>query len=54
MATGFGFTLQATDGKARTGVIHTPRGEQTLCGPLDRIPGDICFHGLTVYRGHAK
>ena len=27
MATGFGFTLQATDGKARTGVIHTPRGE---------------------------
>ena len=27
MATGFGFTLHATDGKARTGVIHTPRGE---------------------------
>ena len=23
----FGFTLHATDGKARTGVIHTPRGE---------------------------
>jgi queuine tRNA-ribosyltransferase len=23
----FGFTLQATDGQARTGVIHTPRGE---------------------------
>jgi queuine tRNA-ribosyltransferase len=27
MATGFGFTLHATDGKARTGVISTPRGE---------------------------
>jgi queuine tRNA-ribosyltransferase len=27
MATGFGFTLHATDGKARTGVIHTTRGE---------------------------
>jgi queuine tRNA-ribosyltransferase len=27
MATGFGFTLHATDGKARTGVITTPRGE---------------------------
>lgn len=27
MATGFGFTLQATDGKARTGVISTPRGD---------------------------
>ncbi len=27
MATGFGFTLTATDGKARTGVIHTTRGE---------------------------
>ncbi len=27
MAQGFGFTLHATDGKARTGVIHTPRGE---------------------------
>lgn len=27
MATGFGFTLKATDGKARTGVIHTTRGE---------------------------
>ena len=27
MATGFGFTLQATDGKARTGVIQTTRGE---------------------------
>jgi len=26
MATGFGFTLQATDGAARTGVITTPRG----------------------------
>ncbi|MGL6211351.1 MAG: tRNA guanosine(34) transglycosylase Tgt, partial [Paracoccaceae bacterium] len=26
MATGFGFTLQATDGRARTGVIETPRG----------------------------
>jgi queuine tRNA-ribosyltransferase len=26
MATGFGFTLQATDGAARTGVIQTPRG----------------------------
>ena len=24
---GFGFTLNATDGSARTGVIHTPRGE---------------------------
>jgi queuine tRNA-ribosyltransferase len=23
----FGFTLQATDGQARTGVIHTPRGD---------------------------
>lgn len=27
MATGFGFTVKATDGKARTGVIHTMRGE---------------------------
>ena len=27
MATGFGFTLHATDGKARTGVIHTTRGD---------------------------
>ncbi|NEY88997.1 tRNA guanosine(34) transglycosylase Tgt [Tabrizicola oligotrophica] len=27
MATGFGFTLKATDGAARTGVIATPRGE---------------------------
>ena len=27
MATGFGFTLTATDGKARTGVVHTTRGE---------------------------
>ncbi|MCI5042575.1 MAG: tRNA guanosine(34) transglycosylase Tgt [Donghicola eburneus] len=27
MATGFGFELKATDGKARTGVISTPRGE---------------------------
>jgi len=27
MATGFGFTLKARDGKARTGVIQTPRGE---------------------------
>jgi queuine tRNA-ribosyltransferase len=27
MADTFGFTLQATDGKARTGVIDTPRGE---------------------------
>ena len=27
MAQGFGFTLHATDGTARTGVIHTPRGE---------------------------
>ena len=27
MATGFGFTLHATDGKARAGVISTPRGE---------------------------
>ncbi|NGQ92123.1 tRNA guanosine(34) transglycosylase Tgt [Rhodobacter sp. HX-7-19] len=27
MAQGFGFTLHATDGKARTGVIHTTRGE---------------------------
>ncbi|AWB48403.1 tRNA guanosine(34) transglycosylase Tgt [Gemmobacter aquarius] len=26
MATGFGFTVQATDGKARTGVIETTRG----------------------------
>ena len=27
MATGFGFTLSATDGAARTGVISTPRGD---------------------------
>jgi queuine tRNA-ribosyltransferase len=27
MATGIGFAVQATDGKARTGVISTPRGE---------------------------
>ena len=27
MATGIGFALQATDGKARTGVISTPRGD---------------------------
>ncbi|WP_430464077.1 tRNA guanosine(34) transglycosylase Tgt [Tabrizicola sp.] len=27
MATGFGFTLSATDGAARTGVITTPRGD---------------------------
>ena len=27
MATGFSFTLNATDGRARTGVIQTPRGE---------------------------
>ena len=27
MAQGFGFTLHATDGTARTGVIQTPRGE---------------------------
>jgi queuine tRNA-ribosyltransferase len=27
MATGFRFELKATDGKARTGVIETPRGE---------------------------
>ena len=27
MAQGFGFTLHATDGAARTGVIHTTRGE---------------------------
>ncbi len=27
MPTSFGFTLHATDGKARTGVISTPRGE---------------------------
>ncbi|TNC73798.1 tRNA guanosine(34) transglycosylase Tgt [Rubellimicrobium roseum] len=27
MATGFSFTLNATDGRARTGVISTPRGE---------------------------
>ncbi|MBP1805943.1 tRNA guanosine(34) transglycosylase Tgt [Rubellimicrobium aerolatum] len=27
MATGFSFTLHATDGRARTGVIATPRGE---------------------------
>jgi queuine tRNA-ribosyltransferase len=27
MTQAFGFTLQATDGKARTGVISTPRGE---------------------------
>ena len=27
MATGFGFELKATDGKARTGVISTPRGD---------------------------
>lgn len=27
MATGISFTLHATDGKARTGVIRTPRGE---------------------------
>lgn len=27
MAQGFGFTLHATDGAARAGVIHTPRGE---------------------------
>ncbi len=27
MAQGFGFTLHATDGKARTGVISTPRGD---------------------------
>lgn len=27
MAQGFGFTLQATDGAARTGVIHTTRGD---------------------------
>ncbi len=27
MATGFGFTLTATDGRARTGVISTPRGD---------------------------
>ena len=25
--TGFRFELLATDGKARTGIIHTPRGE---------------------------
>ncbi|OYU17413.1 MAG: tRNA guanosine(34) transglycosylase Tgt [Rhodobacteraceae bacterium PARR1] len=27
MASGFGFTLHATDGKARSGVIHTTRGD---------------------------
>ena len=27
MAAGFGFTVKATDGRARTGVIHTTRGE---------------------------
>ena len=27
MATGFSFTVAATDGAARTGVISTPRGE---------------------------
>ena len=27
MASGFGFDLKATDGAARTGVIHTPRGD---------------------------
>ena len=27
MATGFGFTISAKDGAARTGVISTPRGE---------------------------
>ena len=27
MATGFGFTLNAVDGRARSGVIHTPRGD---------------------------
>jgi queuine tRNA-ribosyltransferase len=27
MSTGFSFELRATDGRARTGVIHTPRGD---------------------------
>ncbi len=27
MATGFGFSVSATDGQARTGVITTPRGD---------------------------
>ena len=27
MTAGFGFTLHGTDGRARTGVIHTPRGD---------------------------
>ena len=27
MAERFGFTLKAKDGAARTGVIHTPRGD---------------------------
>ena len=61
MATGFGFTLQATDGKARTGVISTPRGDirtpafmpvGTAATVKAMLPGSVRATGADILLGN--
>ncbi|VDC32668.1 tRNA guanosine(34) transglycosylase Tgt [Pseudogemmobacter humi] len=57
----FGFTLKATDGKARTGVIHTPRGEirtpafmpvGTAATVKAMLPGSVRETGADILLGN--
>ncbi len=57
----FGFTLSATDGRARTGVIHTPRGEirtpafmpvGTAATVKAMLPGSVRETGADILLGN--
>ena len=61
MATGFGFTISARDGAARTGVIRTPRGEirtpafmpvGTAATVKAMLPESVCATGADILLGN--
>jgi queuine tRNA-ribosyltransferase len=61
MTTAFGFTLQATDGQARTGVISTPRGDirtpafmpvGTAATVKAMLPGSVRATGADILLGN--
>ena len=61
MATGFSFTLAATDGRARTGLVFTPRGEirtpafmpvGTAATVKAMLPGSVRATGADVLLGN--
>ena len=61
MTAGFGFTLHGTDGRARTGVIHTPRGDirtpafmpvGTAATVKAMLPGSVRATGADILLGN--